>query len=95
MQQVRGSFESRNPVVVTSNGSVDCGGRPAIVRGSNLSVSTTNCPQVLVEGDSNTVALDQLNPGLGILGSFNTVTFRSGQTNGITIVGNNNGVRPG
>jgi hypothetical protein len=52
------------------------------------------CSTVLVDGSNNIVAIDILSPGLGILGNENAITFGVGQTNGITIVGNNNSVRP-
>jgi hypothetical protein len=83
-----------NALVTTVSGTFNCGGAPGVVRGSGLNVTAIGCQPLLIDGSSNTVDIDVLVPGLGILGNGNAVTFGSGATNGITIVGNSNSVRP-
>jgi hypothetical protein len=72
--------------------SIDCANKPLIVRGSSLTVNATRCAPVLIDGNSNTVRLDNLLPGLTILGDGNRVIFQQGEASGISIAGNSNSV---
>jgi cytoskeletal protein RodZ len=96
--QIRQNFASKNPVVIEANGSsqtIDCAGRPLVVRGDTNQVIAKNCAPVLIDGSSNIVNIDVLVPGLAILGNQNGVAFKAGEPNGISIVGDNNRVGPG
>jgi Protein of unknown function (DUF3060) len=79
-------------LVTQTSGEINCGGRPLTIQGSGLRVTARGCTPVLVDGSNNTVTLDNLFPGLGVLGNGNYVTFATGEAIGITIVGNSNTV---
>lgn len=92
----RATFTATDQLVTSSDtATIDCGGKPLIIRGTGLSVQATNCTPVLIDGNANTLRLDNLQPGLTILGNNNTVFFQTGAANGITIAGNTNSVSRG
>jgi hypothetical protein len=81
-------------VITSSQATVDCAGKPLILRGDGLSVASTNCSPVMIDGNRNTLTIDLLNPGGTIVGDQNFLLFRGGAANGLRIAGNNNTVRP-
>ena len=92
----RATFPATDQLVTsTDTAAINCGGKPLIIRGTGLSVQATSCTPVLVDGNANTLRLDNLQPGLTILGNNNTVLFQTGAANGITIAGNSNSVSKG
>jgi hypothetical protein len=90
----RQTFPADAVVLTTAQPAIDCAGKPLVLRGDGLSVTSTNCSPVMIDGNGNTLTIDVLNPGGTILGDRNVLLFRSGAANGLRIAGNSNTVRP-
>ncbi len=93
IDRVRARFVDPTDIAAAS-GTLDCSGRPGVVRSSGLRMTVVNCQPVLIDGSQNVVDLSTIGPGFALIGSQNRVIFASGITNGLTIIGSSNSIGP-